>query len=173
MATIIGTSGQRIERKYLQHYIDVSGGGSTPSWEIVGRGVEDSSIELNTEVTKSQDILGYVDTSVDSMLPEQSYDPNTLRVGNALSAILHELFRNRDYSGFSNFKILTVYTYMLEDESETTEFSADMESNCTIEISSLGGSSYVDMPFIVHHSNEITKGTVTFTAGVPTFTASL
>lgn len=166
-----GKTGQKIERKYLELWVDVSDSDSTtPEWELQGRGVEDSSVELNTEVSKVKDILGFVDTSIDGMQPQQSFDPNSLRVGRRLDEKLHALYRDRDLTGFSGFKILTVYRYMLGTEDDT--FEADMEINCTIEISSLGGSSYMDMPFIVHNSNELTQGTVTYTAGKPTFVAN-
>ena len=47
-----------------------------------------------------------------------------------------------------------------------------MQKNCTINITSLGGSAYVDMPIEISFSNDSTKGTVTISDGVPTFTAA-
>ena len=45
-----------------------------------------------------------------------------------------------------------------------------MQKNCTINITSLGGSAYVDMPIEISLSNDSTKGTVAIADGVPTFT---
>lgn len=167
----VGRDGQKIERKYLELWVDVSeAGSSTPEWELQGRGIEESAIELNTEVNKVKDILGFVDTSIDGMQPQQSFDPNSLRVGRKLDEKLHELYRTRDLAGFTGFNVLTVYRYILGTEEGT--FEADMETNCTLEVSSLGGSAYMDMPFVLHNSNEITRGTVTYVDGKPVFTAS-
>ena len=58
-----------------------------------------------------------------------------------------------------------MYAYL--GESET--FEAEMQKNCTINITSIGGSAYVDMPIEIAYSNDITKGTATIAAGVPTF----
>ena len=46
-----------------------------------------------------------------------------------------------------------------------------MQKNCTINVTSLGGSAYVDMPIEISYSNDSTKGTVTLDEDKrPTFT---
>ena len=65
-------------------------------------------------------------------------------------------------------KDIIVYAYL----GETNNFDAEMQKNCTINITSLGGSAYVDMPIEISYSNDSTKGTVTIADGVPTFTAA-
>jgi hypothetical protein len=47
-----------------------------------------------------------------------------------------------------------------------------MHKNCTVNPTSIGGSAFVDMPIEITYSNDITKGTVSMSDGVPTFTAN-
>ena len=65
--------------------------------------------------------------------------------------------------------MLTVYSYVGDT---SAGYDADLQKNCTISPSSIGGSAYVDMPIEVSYSNDKTRGTVKFADGVPTFTAT-
>ena len=159
--------GVKATRKLLMTFVDVSDSG-TPEWEIVGRGVEDSSIELNPQTETATDILGITETSVEKWEPNQSFDPNTVRGGSKLNFKLHKIWQDKKPELLSKFNVLIVYAYL----GETSTFEAEMQKNCTINITSLGGSAYVDMPIEISYSNDSTKGTVTIADGVPTFTAA-
>ena len=160
-------AGVKAARKLLMTYVDVSDSG-TPEWELVGRGVEESAIELNPNTETVTDILGITDTSVTKWEPNQSFDPNTVKGGSKLNFKLHEIWQNKTPELLSKFNVLIVYAYI----GETKNFEAEMQKNCTINITSIGGSSYVDMPIEISFSNDSTKGTVTIANGVPTFTAA-
>ena len=159
--------GVKAARKLLMTFVDVSDSG-TPEWEIVGRGIEDSSIELNPQTETTTDILGITETSVEKWEPNQSFDPNTVKGGSKLNFKLHKIWQDKKPELLSKFNVLIVYAYL----GETSTFEAEMQKNCTINITSLGGSAYVDMPIEISYSNDITKGTVTIADGVPTFTAA-
>ena len=160
-------AGVKAPRKLLMTYVDVSDS-ETPEWELVGRGVEESAIELNPNTETVTDILGITDTSVTKWEPNQSFDPNTVKGGSKLNFKLHEIWQNKTPELLSKFNVLIVYAYI----GETNGFEAELQKNCTINITSIGGSSYVDMPIEISFSNDSTKGTVTIAAGVPTFTAA-
>ena len=68
----------------------------------------------------------------------------------------------------SQFEVMIVYKYI---GTETEGYEAELQKNCTINITSIGGSAYVDMPIEISYSNDSVKGTVKFTDDVPTFTA--
>ena len=159
--------GVKATRKLLMTFVDVSDSG-TPEWEIVGRGVEDSSIELNPQTETATDILGITETSVEKWEPNQSFDPNTVKGGSKLNFKLHKIWQDKKPELLSKFNVLIVYAYL----GEKSTFEAEMQKNCTINITSLGGSAYVDMPIEISYSNDSTKGTVTIADGVPTFTAA-
>jgi hypothetical protein len=158
-------AGVKAPRKLLMTYVDVSDSG-TPEWELVGRGVEDSAIELNPNTETTTDILGITETAVTKWEPNQSFDPNTVKGGSKLNYKLHEIWQNKTPELLSKFNVLIVYAYI----GETNNFEAEMQKNCTINITSIGGSAYVDMPIEISLSNDSVKGTVSIADGVPTFT---
>ena len=157
-------NGVKATRRLLMTFVDV-GDSSTPEWEIVGRGVEDSSIELNPNTETTTDILGITETAVTKWEPNQSFDPNTVKGGSKLNFKLHEIWQNKTPELLSKFNVLIVYAYIGESEN----FEAEVQKNCTINITSIGGSAYVDMPIEISFSNDIEKGTVSIADGVPTF----
>ncbi len=160
-------AGVKAPRKLLMTFVDVSDS-STPEWELVGRGVEDSAIELNPNTETVTDILGITDTSVTKWEPNQTFEPNTVRGGSKLNFKLHKIWQDKKPELLSQFKVLIVYGYI----GETNSLEAEMHKNCTINITSIGGSAYVDMPIEISYSNDIDKGTVSIADGKPTFSAS-
>ena len=62
-----------------------------------------------------------------------------------------------------------MYKYIGTD---TDGYEAELQKNCTININSIGGSAYVDMPIDISFSNDTTRGSVKFTDGAPVFTVA-
>ena len=160
-------NGVKVARKLLMTYVDVSDD-STPEWEIVGRGVEESAIELNPETETVTDILGITETSITKWEATQTFEPNTVRGGSKLNMKLHQIWQDKTPEKLTQFKVLLVYAYL----GTSNNFEAEMHKNCTVNPTSIGGSAYVDMPIEITYSNDITKGTVSMSDGVPTFTAN-
>lgn len=155
-------------RKLLRTYVDV-GADSEPKWYLVGSGIEDSSIELNPDTETVTDILGVTTTTVNKWEATQSFEPFTVRGGSELAFKLHQIWQDKTPEKLSQFDVLIVYKY-IGDDSEGYE--AELQKNCTINITSIGGSAYVDMPIEITYSNDIDRGTVKFTGDTPTFTKS-
>lgn len=160
----VGT-GAKAPRKLLKHFVNV-GTKEEQEWELLGVGIDDSSIETNFETETVNDILGNAETSVTGASPSQSFKPFTVRGGSKLAFKLHEIWLNKSYEQLSQFDMLTVYGYV---GSETDGYDADVQSDCTITFGSIGGSAYVDMPITVNYSDKKERGTVKFAAGVPSF----
>lgn len=158
-------AGVKAARKLLMTFVSVSDG-ETPEWELVGRGVEDSAIDLAPNTEKVTDILGVTETSVTKWEPTQSLEPNTVRGGSKLNFKLHTIWQDKTPELLSQFDVLIVYGYI----GESNTFEAELQKNCTININSIGGSAYVDMPIEISYSNDIQKGTATVTNGTVTFT---
>lgn len=164
-----GTSdGSKAERKLLMTYVNVATTG-TPDWELIGSGIEESSIELNPEKKTVTDILGVTTTSVEKMEPSQSFDPFTIKNDSKLALRLHNMWVSKNWSDFSKFEVLIVYKYIGTGENDS--YLGEKQSNCTIVPTSIGGSSTVDMPIEITYSNDCMSGSVTFTGGKPSFTA--
>lgn len=158
--------GVKATRKLLRTYVNVGAQGAE-EWELLGQGVEDSSISTNFETETINDVLGNSQTSVTGASPSQSFDPFTVSGGSKLAFLLHEIWLNKAYEKLSQFKMLTVYKYIGE---ETDGYEADLQEDCTITFDRIGGSAYVDMPITVNYSDNKKRGTVKFVENVPTFT---
>lgn len=159
-------------RKLLMTFVDVNSlsDSETYDWELVGKGVEESAIELNPSTNSVTDICGITETEVDKWEPSQSFDPNTVRGGSKLNFLLHQIWQNKEKEKLSQFNVLIVYAYI--DGGEAGSFEAEVQKGCTINITSIGGSTNVDMPIEISYSNDSTSGTVSIAKGVPTFTAA-
>lgn len=159
-------NGIKAARRLLRTYVNV---GTTESkdWFLVGSGVEDSSIELNPNTENITDILGVTVTDVTKWEPSQTFDPFTVKGGSKLAFKLHEIWTNKTPELLSQFEVLVVYKYVGDDSGG---YEAELQKNCTINITSIGGSAYVDMPIEISYSNDSKKGTVKFVADAPQFT---
>jgi hypothetical protein len=158
--------GTKAPRKLLKHFVNVGTKGEQ-EWELLGVGIEDSSIDTNFETEEVNDILGNHETTITGASPSQSFEPYTVRGGSKLAFKLHEIWLNKAYEELSQFDMLTVYGYI---GTENDGYEADMQSDCTITFGSIGGSAYVDMPITVNYSDKKQRGTVKFADGIPTFT---
>lgn len=89
-AAINLTTGQKADRKLDMIFVNVGGSG-TETWELLGRGVEDASVEYNHDTDTVTDILGITDVNVSAAKPELDLDPCTIRGGQKLSAKLLDI----------------------------------------------------------------------------------
>lgn len=155
---------QKAERKLLVTCVNMGDSitqtDGTPDWVPVGVGVEDSAIELNPSSSKTTDILGITESSVDKLEPSQSLSPMTVRGGNPLLFKLNDIQERNALSEFSLFEVMIIKAYIDEGTNETHAYHAEVHRNCTIVPQSVGGSSYVDMPVNIDFSNDKVLGTV-------------
>lgn len=146
---------QKAERKLLVTAVNV-GTGETEDWEIIGAGVEESAIELNMNSESITDILGVTETSITKSEPKQTFEPYTIRGGSKLAFILDDIITRNALSELSAFKVLIAKGYI----GEGSAYKAEVHKNCTITVTSYGGSAYVDMPIEISFSNDKEHGTV-------------
>lgn len=158
-------NGVKAARRLLRTYVNV-GSEMSKEWFLVGSGVEDSSIDLNPNIESATDILGVTTTDVTKWEPSQTFDPFTVKGGSKLAFKLHEIWLNKTPELLSKFEVLIVYKYI---GTETDGYEAELQKNCTINPTSIGGSAYVDMPIEIIYSNDSRKGTVKFAEGEPVF----
>lgn len=161
--------GSKAARKLLRTYVDVSDGSASAEWYLLGSGIEESSIELNPNTETVTDILGVTTTEVTKWEASQSFDPFTIKGGSKLAFKLHQIWQDKTPEKLSQFDILIVYKYIGDD---SDGYEAEIQRDCTINMTSIGGSAYVDMPIELTYSNNSERGTVTFVSDVPTFKAA-
>lgn len=153
------TNNQKAERKLLVTCVNVGdllSDGGTPTWQIVGVGVEDSSVEFNPDTETVTDILGITETTVNKFETEQSLDPMTVRGGSALAIKLYNQIKYNRYSEMSMYEVMLIHAFVGTEGA----YEAEVHHGCTLTPQSMGGDSYVDMPIDISFSNDKTHGTV-------------
>ena len=107
---------QKAERKLLVTCVDVSDNAgkfdaATADWQIVGVGVEDSSIEYNPDTETVTDILGITETTVNKLETEQDLDPMTIRGGSKLAINLYNQVKYGRLSELSRYNVMKIHAY--------------------------------------------------------------
>lgn len=148
--------GQRAERKMLITVAEWTEGTSTVR-EFLGTRTEDSSIEYNSEVTTTTDILGHNYTDLERTQPQQTFDESPIIGGDKLKAKLNDIRRRNAISELQGFTIYIITAFVGDS---TNGYAAEKHTDCSITYDSIGGDTKVNFPYTVHFSNKITTGTV-------------
>lgn len=153
-------TGEKAQRKLLVTAVNVGDSitqtSGTPEWQIVGVGVEDSSIEFNPDTETITDILGITETTVNKLETAQTLDPMTVRGGSKLALQLYNQIKYGRLSEFSMYEVMIIYAFV----GETSAYEAEVHKGCTLTPQSMGGDAYVDMPIDINFSNDKIHGTV-------------
>ena len=149
-------TGQRAERKMLITVAEWEEGTSTVR-EFLGTRTEDSSIEYNSEVTTTTDILGHNYTDLERTQPQQTFDESPIIGGDKLKAKLNDIRRRNAISELQGFTIYIITAFVGD---ATNGYAAEKHTDCSITYDSIGGDTKVNFPYTVHFSNKITTGTV-------------
>lgn len=162
-------TGLDVKRKFLAHYVDVDTTGSTSSYELLGYKVEDAAVEYNWNDETVTDITGTTYKTITKSEPTMSLDGYIVNTKSKFLKTLSSMAIRNAYEEFSNFTVLTVYSWLV-DKTDDTKLLAKKETGCTITPDSLGGQDYTRLVPQISFSNNATYGTVTMTGTVPTFT---
>lgn len=160
-------AGQRAERKMLitvAEWVE----GTSPVREFLGTRTEDSSIEYNSEIETTTDILGNNYTDMQRTQPEQTFDASPVIGGDKLKALLNDIRRRNALSELQQFTIYVITAFV---GSSADGYACEKHTDCTITYDSIGGDVNVNFPYTVHFSNKITTGTVDKLAEDFVFTA--
>ena len=161
--------GSVVERKLLILYLN-TGTSEAPVWSVVGKRVEDSSMEYDWSEETKQDILGNTYTTMKKPKITQTFDPCELDSGDkAQVKIWNQAVRDQDVAAMTNNDLLVVHAYAGTADSGVF---AERYSACMVKPSSLGGSSNVGMPVDVTFGGKRTTGTAAVSEGGVTFTAA-
>ena len=160
--------GQTVERKLLLLYLN-TGTESAPIWSVIGKRVEDSSMEFDWGDESKKDILGDTYTTMNKPTVTQTFDPCELDAADkAQERIWNLAVREQDAAALSNQDMLVVHAYAGTADSAVF---AERYSACAVKPSGLGGAGNVGMPIDVTFGGKRTIGTAAVSDGVVTFTA--
>lgn len=158
----------KLKRSYLLHYIDASfGAGESPTWFLIGKDIEDMSVDLSPETETKKNILD--ETSITDNGYEPKFDADTYYAdtGDSIYEKLKDIAMNRLTGDACKTKVLEV----LVDKKEGP-YDVWIE-DCVVKPQSYGGSQGgVNIPFNVAFAGNREQGTVTIADKVPSFTAT-
>ncbi len=155
----------KLKRSYLLHFIDASFGGETPNWFLIGKDIEDMSVDLGPETETKKNILDETSISDNGYEPKFDADTYYADTNDSIYAKIKDIAMNRLTGEDCKTKVLEVLI-----DNKTGPYDAWTE-DCVVKPQSYGGSQGgVNIPFNVAFAGNREKGTATITNKVPTFT---
>ena len=157
---------KKLKRSALLHYLDSTFGGQTPAWFIIGKDVEDLSVELNPDTETVKNILD--ESTVNDNGYEPAFDVDTY-FANPSDGEFYEKIKDIAMNRKTGDECKTKVLEILIDKT-TGPYDAWIE-DCIVKPQSYGGAQGgVRIPYNVTFSGNRQKGTVTIVDRVPTFT---
>jgi hypothetical protein len=154
----------KLKRSCLLHYIDASFGGETPKWYLIGRDIEDMSVELNPEADTVKNILDETVTNDNGYEPSMSAETYYANTDDVIYPKIKDIAMNRLTGKDCETKVLEVLI-----DKKSGDYDAWIE-DCIVKPQSYGGAQGgVNIPFNVNFNGNRKRGTVTITEKVPTF----
>ncbi len=157
----------KLTRGAYRTFVDANFGAGTVSWYLIGRDIEEMSTDLGADVTTVKNILDETSVQHNGYEPSTEADPFYADPTDALYPKLRDIAMGRKKGDECKTKVLEV---IVEDTSAVSHM-AYTEDVYLVPTSIGGDTSGVSIPFTIHYAGNRTKGTVTITNKVPTFTA--
>ena len=159
----------KLKRSYLLHFIDASfGTGESPKWYLIGKDIDDMSVELSPDTSTVKNILDETsvnDNGYEPTLAAGTYYANT---GDSSYPKIKDIAMNRLTGDDCKTKILEVLI-----DKKTGPYDAWIE-DCIVKPQSYGGAQGgVNIPFNVTFDGNRKQGTATISDKVPTFTETV
>lgn len=154
----------KLKREAHRLYIRFS---STEDWFLIGRSIDDLSVEMNGSFEQTRDVTGETTTQDDGYQPQVSVEPYYSNPEDSIYEHLKDLALNRKSGDDAKAEYLEV---IIEDD-EAVKHDAWTE-DCKVEIASYGGNtSGFQIAFNIWTDGNRKKGSVAYEGKVPTFTA--
>lgn len=152
----MATTGEKIERKYLAHFIDAAFDltYAATNYDRIGKDLEEYTIEMNPDSETVKNILGENSTNVKGWEPQSSVDTYYARYGSPLFEKLYEIINERSTGSQLETSIVDVLV-----NQDATIDSAYRENVVIIPQSIGGDTGGVNIPYEVHYNGSRTKGT--------------
>lgn len=154
----------KLKRGALLHYIDSTFGGATPSWFLIGKDIDEMTVDLGPDTETKTNIWDETTVVDNGYEPKMSADPYYASPDDAIYPQLKAICLDRLTGDACKTKVLEVIV-----DNTTGTYDARME-DCLIKPQSYGGDKAgVAIPFDVLFDGNRKTGTVTITNKVPTF----
>lgn len=125
--------------------------------ELIGKGIEELSIEQGADVSKKKDVTGDTDVSLNSYEKTTALDPIYVRGGNKFSELLDEIEEKELIGDDVVFPFVWAKAYKKTADGKY----AAWKQSAVIELTSFGGdTSGVQCPATLHWTGKRTFGTL-------------
>lgn len=157
----------KIERKYLAHFLDASfgTGSATPNYVRLGADLEEYNLDLNPDIEVSKNIIGDGTIKHNGYEPQSDVDTFYAVTGDPLFEALSDIANERKTG--DDCKTTAVDVLMNDKGVVTWAYREDV---MVVPTSMGGDTSGVQIPFSVYYCGNRTKGT--FDVTKKTFTAN-
>ena len=147
---------ERMQRKYFQTFIDTSMAGTTPSYKVLGKDLEEFNVELNPDTETGKNILGENTFTHNGYEVSASADPFYAREGDALFEALQTIIdEGKQYDGC---KTNIVEVHLWEEGSTSGTFKAFRQEAYLVPQSYGGDTSGYQIPFDINYVGEKKAG---------------
>lgn len=156
----------KVERKYLQHYLNATPTAETATYEKLGKDLEEYTVNMNADVETNHNIWGEVAINLKGYEPDASVEPYYARKGTKLFEYLQGIIDNRLVMSDVETDYVEVHTW---EEAVSGKYTAYKET-AIVEVTSYGGDyGGYQIPFTLRFCGDRVKGkfdptTKTFTA---------
>ena len=159
----------KLKRSALMHFLNTAFSTSltSPDWYLIGKDVEDMSVELNPDTEATKNILD--ETSITDRGYEPSVSVDTY-FANPDDGDIYDQLKDIAMNRKTDDACRTLVLEVLVDKT-TGPFDAWVEEAIIKPTSYGGAQGGVRIPYTISFSGNRQAGTVTFTDKVPTFTA--
>lgn len=158
----------KLKRSAHLLYVDASFGGSNPSWFLVGKDVEDLSVELSPQTETTKNILD--ETSVNDNGYEPSISVDTY-FANPKDGTFYEKLKDIALNRKTGEACETQYLEVLVDN--TTGTYDAWKEDCIIKPTSYGGAQGgVRIPYTITPNGNREKGYVKLSGRAPTYSTT-
>lgn len=163
--------GMKLDREALAHYLDYSFARKIESatWEIIGDGIEEMTVELNPDTETKKDVIGQTKTVDNGYEPSMDADPYYADPEKQLYPKIRDIALDR----LKGDKCKTLMLEVIVEDTDATNHLAYVQEVMVKPQSYGGDTSGVNIPFNVSEDGKRTKGYVTgasLKTGSPEFT---
>ena len=158
----------KLEREALMHFLDstFNNSESSPSWFLIGKDIEEMSVELNPDTETTKNILGETTVKDNGYEPSMSADPYYANPEDSIYEKLCDIAMNRKKGDSCKTRLLEVIVENTSDSSHKAWIE-----DVIVKPQSYGGDTAgVAIPFDILFNGNRKEGTVTISSGTPTFT---
>lgn len=159
----------KIDRTEWVDFLNTTPNESTPNWAMIGVGITDKTTEYNANVTEEKWIIHKNATKTVDSYALTSGVEQTAYKGDQVFEFVDDIRYRLKTGSKAKTTLLEIDKYSVTNEGTTPTYRARLW-NVAIEISSNAGDS-AKVKYNIHYTGDPTFGTVTFSDGVPSFTA--